>query len=139
MVVKLQGQHAKQKQHRGSGGGEWLAALLCKNLRFTMLLRGAFCVELARCACLFLPFLGQKKTAISPLLLACLLLACFALGPASGMLGCWVLTAQPVRGMLRMPGMLMLGLHLLFEEPVSRCSFGLIRAVSWRLHGSFFM
>ena len=56
-------------------------------------------------------------------------------------LGCWVLTAQPVRGMLGMPGMLgmlMLGLHTLFEEPVSRCSFGLIRAVSWRVHGSFF-
>ena len=83
-----------------------------------MLLRGAFCVELARFACLFLSFLGQKKTAMSPLLFACILLACFALGPASGMLGMLgVLTAQQVRGMLGMPGMLgmlVLGLRLVF-------------------------
>ena len=114
--------------------------ILCKHLRFTMLLRGAFCVELARFAFFFFAFSGPKKAAISPLLLACLLLACFALGPASGMLG--VLAAQPVRGMLGMAGvlgMLMLGLHVLFEKPVSRCSFALIRAVSWHVHGSFFV
>ena len=46
---------------------------------------------------------------------------------ASGMLGMLgVLAAQSVRGMLGMPGMPMLGLHLSFEEPVSRCSLGLI-------------
>ena len=79
-----------------------------------MFLQGAFCVELA----LLLSFLNQKKTAISPLLFACLLLACFALGPASEMLGMLeVLAAQQVRGMLGMPGMLgmlVLGLRLAF-------------------------
>ena len=93
-----------------------------------MLLRGAFCVELARFACLFLPFLGKKRRLYLrfSLLAYCLLTACGASGML-GMLG--VLPAQPVHEMLGMPGMLgmlMLGLHLLFEEPASRCSFALI-------------
>ena len=76
-----------------------MAAFLCKNLRFTTLLQGTFCVELARFACLFFAFSGSKKTASCPLLLASLLLACFVLGPASGMLGMLgVLVAQPARG-----------------------------------------
>ena len=52
----------------------------------------ARCVELARFACLFLPFLGQKKTAISPLLLACLLLALELPRGCWGCWGCWRLS-----------------------------------------------
>ena len=84
-----------------------------------MLLQGAFCVELARFA-FFLPFLGQKKTAISPLLLACLLRAWTCLGDAGDAGGAGGSASTRDAGDAGMLGMLMLGLHLLFEEPVSR-------------------
>ena len=52
-----------------------LAAFLRKNLRFTMLLRGAFCVELARFACLFFCLFWVKKDGYFSASL-CLLTAC---------------------------------------------------------------
>ena len=95
-----------------------LAACLCKHLRLTMLLRGAFCVELARFCVLCFAFSRSKKTAISPLLLACLYTACVVRAwTCLGMLGMpGVLAAQPLCGMLGMPGMLgMLLLGLFFS------------------------
>ena len=86
----------------------------------------AFYHAFARCFLRRAGFSGPKKDgyfSASPCLLAyCLRVSHLDL--PLGMLG--VLAAQPVR-MLRM------------LEPVSRCSFALIRAVSWRVHGSFFV
>ena len=99
------------------------------------------------CKVLLLPFLGQIKESISPepfflfdgfSLLAYSLRV--SLGPALEMLEMLEMTflwdasvaaivshqigVQQVRGMLGMPGML----GMLFEEPVSKCSFRLILA-----------
>ena len=95
---------------------EWLA-------RCIVVQKPAFYYAFARCflrraGSFCVPFWAKKDGYFSAspcLLTACVFRAWTCLGAVRGMLG--------MPGML---GMLMLGLHLLFEEPVSRCSFALI-------------
>ena len=72
-----------------------IARSLRKNLRFTMLLRGASCVELARFACLFFAFSGSKKKRLFLrvfLLAYCLRVSCLDL--PRGCWGCWGCSAR---------------------------------------------